>query len=423
MNAVSGSSVSDNSVDDVRLFGRRYRLYLTDAQAEQAARAAGACRFLWNAALEQRKTAWRFSKASVWSHEQALELPVIKRDPEFGWLRQAGIAQSLQQTLRDLDVAYRRFFQGVGAFPRFKRKGLHDSFRLPQGRDLAVRRLNRKWAEVRVPKLGWCRFRFSRLIDGEIRNATISKNALGWHISFCVRGKSVKKPAAGKPAVGVDRGVVATAVTSDGEFFHAPTAKASQCQRLLRLERKLARQRKGSKRRDSTKRQIGKQRARQARRRKDFTHKLTTGLVKQHGLIVIEDLKVKNMTRSAQGTAQKPGKNVAAKSGLNRMILEQSWGDIKRQLQYKTVWYGSTLTEVPAHHTSQTCHKCHHRSAENRKSQAVFHCKKCGHQEHADINAAKNIRSLAAGPAVTARRALCTSKAKKREPTKELAYV
>lgn len=102
------------------------------------------------------------------------------------WVGDDAIAQSLQQTLRGLDVAYRRYLAGLSDRPRFKSKRHGDSFRLPQGRDLPVRKLNRRWAEVRIPKLGWCRFRLSRPVAGEVRHAIVSRDALGWHVSFCV---------------------------------------------------------------------------------------------------------------------------------------------------------------------------------------------------------------------------------------------
>lgn len=149
----------------------------------------------------------------------------------FEWLAEDRIAQSLQQTLRDLDTAYRPWLRGEGGRPRFKRKGAGESFRLPQGRDLPVRKLNRRWAEVRLPKLGWCRFRLTRPIGGEIRYATVTRDALGWHVSFCVALNQRPAQANGRPPVGVDRGVAATVALSTGELRSCPAAgRASGCE-------------------------------------------------------------------------------------------------------------------------------------------------------------------------------------------------
>jgi putative transposase len=134
--------------------------------------------------------------------------------------------------------------------------------------------------------------------------------------------------------------------------------------------------------------------------RNDFLHKTSTEICKTHAIIVIEDLQVSNMSRSAAGTIAQPGKNVRAKSGLNRSILDQGWGEFRRQLEYKQKWRGGLVIAVPPHHTSQRCAACGCVSPENRISQSQFQCIECKHTENADLNAARNI--LAAGRAVIA---------------------
>ena len=389
------------------LAGRRYRLYLTPAQDEKATRVAGCCRAVYNAALEQRELAWRMRRQAVWGVQQMAELPELKRSDGFEWLAEDGIAQSLQQTLRDLDVAYRRWLRGEGGRPRFKRKAAGESFRLPQGRNLPIRKLNRRWAEVRLPKLGWCRFRLTRPIGGEIRHATVTRDPLGWHVSFCVALNQQPARANGGPPVGVDRGVATTVALSTGELHSCPTLRGGQAERLRKLCRKAGRQetlrrrrpnqqRRRSKRHQRTLDQLAGLRAREARIRYGWLHKLSTELATSHGMIAIEDLRVRNMTRSAKGTLAEPGVKVNAKTGLNRSVLAQGWGELRRQLQYKTVWYGSQLAEVPAQHSSQTCSACGVVHAESRESQARFLCIACGHAEHADVNAARVILARAA---------------------------
>jgi len=401
------SAVARDGSDQGIVAGRRYRLQLTRAQERQAGRIAGCCRAVWNAALEQRRVAWRMSGRRVWALEQMAELPDLKRGEGLGWLREDGIAQSLQQTLRDLDVAYRRYFAGLSERPRFKRKGRGESFRLPQGRDLAVHKLNRRWAEVRIPKLGWCRFRLARPLGGQIRHATVSRDALGWHISFCVALDQEPAERNGGPAVGVDRGIAATVALSTGELRRCLDLRVGQADRLRRLRRKAGRQetarrhRANDQRRRSARAQrtldaIARVCARETRIRNDFLHKLSTELATWHSLIAIENLQVKNMTRSAKGTLAQPGTGVAQKRGLNRSILAQGWGELHRQLAYKTGWYGSRLAVVPAACTSQTCSACGAVDARSRESQARFRCVACGHIENADVNAARVILARAA---------------------------
>jgi len=134
--------------------------------------------------------------------------------------------------------------------------------------------------------------------------------------------------------------------------------------------------------------------------RRDFLHKASTILSKNHAMIVVEALKITNMSKSAKGTLDNPGKQVRAKSGLNKSILDQGWGEFRRQLQYKLAWLGGLYIEVDPRYTSQTCSSCYYCSSENRLTQEDFCCKQCGHEENADTNAAKNV--LAAGHAVLA---------------------
>jgi putative transposase len=134
--------------------------------------------------------------------------------------------------------------------------------------------------------------------------------------------------------------------------------------------------------------------------RNDYLHKASTAISKNHAVVSMEDLQVKNMTKSVRGTVENPGSNVKAKSGLNRAIVDQGWGELKRQFGYKSVWQGGVLVLVPAKYTSQNCCECGQTEKGNRTTQAVFQCRACGHQDNADTNAAKNI--LGAGLALLA---------------------
>jgi IS605 OrfB family transposase len=402
--------------------GRRYRLALTGQQEQRLVQWSGALRALWNAALEQRRMAWRDCAVSVGLVEQCRDLTAARA--EIRWLADVP-AQTAQQTLRDLDRAYSNFFTGRAAFPRWRTRRAAAGLRFAQG--VEVRRLNRRWGEVRLPKLGWIRFRWTRPPGGQVKHATLTRDALGWHISLCVKLDQQPAEPNGGPAVGVDRGVVALAATSDGDQIRPEFWTAGERKRRRTLEQHLARQHRGSNRRRQTVAQLARLSARVARRRQHHLHKLSHKLTTERGLVAIEQLNVRSMTRSARGTIEQPGTNVLAKAGLNREILERGWSELHRQLQYKTAWYGSQLVTVPAAYSSQTCSECGVIDRESRESQARFRCRACGHTQNADINAARVIltralnqqQHMARGRRVTARGDLGDARSVKRERSRQ----
>ncbi|HEY3241359.1 MAG TPA: transposase [Acidimicrobiia bacterium] len=305
-----------------------------------------------------------------------------------------------QQALRDFAHAMDKWWAGTHGRPTWRRKGVNEGFRVVALRTGHVRRLNRHWGDVLVPKVGRVRFRWSRPV-GEARSYRVTRDRAGrWHLAFARLPLPLERSVTGL-AVGIDRGVANTLATSDGQFFSAPRMTESERARLTRLQRALARQRKGSGRRERTRLAIARLRASEADRVKDWVEKTTTALVRSHDLIAIEALPIRRMTRSARGTQANPGHHVRAKAGLNREILAQRWGLFARRLKDKAALAGVVIVEVPAAYTSQRCSAGGHVAAVNRKSQAIFRCVACGYTEHADTNAALNI--LAAGRAVTAR--------------------
>lgn len=411
------------------LKGQKYRLYLTEPQEAFAKQTAAACRAVYNAALEQRQTAYKQSGVSVSWAQQCAEIKEVRA--EFDWVGAAPV-DCLHQSVRDLDKAYKAFFARRAGYPRFRRKGRHESFRCRNSRgSLRVRRLSRRWGEVILPKIGWVRFRMDRPLDGELKYATVYHDGLGWQIAFCVEDGRAAAAANGGPPIGVDRGVAVSFALSDGRSFSVPDPPPGQARLLARLERRAGRQetarrhrppseRKRSNRHQRTYTAIASLRAKRARIRQDFIHNLTHNLSKSHGTVVIEDLNTRGMTASARGTLETPGINVRAKAGLNRLILHQGWHEFERQLNYKCEWYGSELARVPAPFTSQTCSSCGHIDAASRPAQAQFACTNCGHRENADVNAAKVILKSAektgATDVLAARGALGIVRAVKREP-------
>jgi putative transposase len=385
--------------------GRKYRLYPTADQAERLIAWGHTCRAIWNVALEQRRFAWEQRRHTIRATEQCAHLTQARTD--LGWMADLP-AQCGQQILRRMDQAYENWWNpghSAGA-PERKKRGTRMSVPFP-GQAVRVTRLNRKWGVVRLPKLGDVRFRWSRA-PGEIRNATVTLDGTGsWHVSFGVLAGATPSPANGLPGCGVDFGVACSAYVSDEDEprLMPPTLTPGERKRLLGLQRRKARQVAFAKKHNAgrysnrlrkTIRMIAGLTARQAQRRLNFTHQLTTDLAKNHGWVGIESLNVRGMTASAKGSARKPGTNVRQKAGLNRAILDNAWGQRRRQLDYKAPRYGSELRVVPAAGTSQTCSKCKVRDPASRPGCGrVFACTACGHTEHADKNAAIEIEDRA----------------------------
>jgi IS605 OrfB family transposase len=304
-----------------------------------------------------------------------------------------------QQALRDFAQAMSHFFAGTHRRPTWRKAGRHEGFRIVgrRGRHWDVRHLSRKTGEVRVPKVGWVRFRWSRMIPDEVKSFRVTRDRAGrWHIAFAWIPPPMTGPGTGA-VVGVDRGVTVSAALSTGELLSAPGLRDGEAKRLLRLQRRLARAKPGSNRREQVKTAIGRLKSHETDRRTDWAEKTSTDLARRFDTVRVEDLKIKNMVRSARGTVEVPGRNVRAKAGLNRSIHAAGWGRLVMRLEDKAP---GRVERIDPAYTSQICNACGHCAAENRESQAVFRCRACGHADHADVNAAKNI---AVGRTVTAR--------------------
>ena len=359
----------------------------------------GQARVIWNVALEQMNTARALGLRCEWGTWDG-QLAELRNTEGLEWLKE-GSSSVQQQVLRQLRRAFVNFWQNPGHFgrPRFRSKHrTRDGFVV---RDVSVLKLNRKWSAVRVPKAGWVKFRRDRPL-GEHGMAHVTRDRQGrWHVSFSAPQTPVES-AEGSEArsVGVDRGVTDTVATSDGELVNIPQAAPKEVRQLKELQRRLARQQPGSVRRQRTKDAIAKIHARNADRRKDWVEKLSTKLVSDNAVIVFEDLRVANMVRSASGTIERPGINVAAKRGLNAAIAASCWGMLERRTRDKAEATGRAFVVVPAAHTSQSCSRCGHTDRRNRVGKD-FLCSACAHEDDADINAANNI--LVAGLAVIRR--------------------
>jgi transposase len=237
-----------------------------------------------------------------------------------------------------------------------------------------------------------------------------------WHVAFAVIPAPVQGPGTGE-VVGVDRGVAVSAALSTGELLHCPGLSAREARRLRSAERKSAKARRGSNRCRGARAAAARLKAREASRRKDWAEKASTGLARRFDVIRVEDLKIRNMTRSARGTKDAPGRNVAAKAGLNRGIGKAGWGLLVRRLEDKAP---GRVEKVPPAYTSQRCSACGHTAKESRESQAAFRCVACNFACNADVNAARNI---AAGHAVKARGGDGNTRPVNREPQLALLRV
>ncbi len=379
----------------------RERLYPGEQELSVLVRHCADARYVWNLALEQRNLWVRGRSQKITCNNQMNELTEARK---VTWLKE-GSSAIQQQALRDLDRAFQNWWKRPDHFgrPTWRKAGINEGFAI---RDLSVRRINRKWGQVFVPKCGWVKFRVTReWSDIETASsARVTKDRSDrWFVSFTRPAPPLDRESTGA-IVGIDMGVTHTVATSTGQFLDMPELLTKgECQRKRRLQRKLARQVKGSNRRKATKLAIAKLSAKETDRRKDWIEKTTTDLVREYDLIALEDLKITNMTRSAKGTVENPGKNVAQKRGLNRSILEQGWGMFRQRLADKAINAIAPVEIIainPAY-TSLRCSECGHTEQKNRKSQAIFCCLSCDYADNADVNAARNI--IAAGLAVTGR--------------------
>jgi putative transposase len=368
------------------MLARGYRFKL-DPTAEQEAlfrQFAGVCRLVYNLGLEQRATWGR--KHRIGYVQQAADLTRLRA--EFDWIR-AVYVSCQQQALRDLDRAFVNFFAGRARYPTRRKKGVNDAFRFP-GREVETRRINAKWGAVRLPKIGWVRFRDTRPLRGTLKNATVTGGPDGWHVSFACEIEH-EAPARLPDVVGIDRGVVNTLALSTGEMLSVPLSLDRIEGAKRRAQRTLSRRKRGSRRYARQRNRIARLQARAGRVRRDFHHRAALDIARRFGVAVLEDLRIKNMTTSASGTVAEPGRMVRQKAGLNRSILNQGWGAFELILSYKMEERGGRVVKTDPAFTSQTCSACGVVDARSRKSQAIFECVECGHRDNADSNAANNI--------------------------------
>ncbi len=376
-----------------RLQAFKFELMPNGEQQRQMRRFAGACRFVFNKALALQQDRHKAGEKKLGYADLCKSLTDWKSEAQTLWLTETP-SQPLQQSLKNLERAYKNFFEKRADFPRFKKKGVSDSFRYPQGF-----KLDQPNNRIFLPKLGWLRYCNSRDVLGEVKNVTVSQSCGKWFVSIQTEREADGQIPKGA-AVGIDMGIARFATLSDGSYLEPLNSFKQHQQRLARYQRAMSRKVQFSKNWTKAKARVQRIHNRIANVRKDFLHKASTKISQNHAMVAIEDLQIRNMSKSARGTSDQPGKKVKQKSGLNRSILYQGWGEFRRQLEYKTQWRGGFVIAVPPQYTSQECPCCGSVSKDNRQTQAKFACVECGFEENADLIGAINI--LARGHSVLA---------------------
>ncbi|MEU3611880.1 transposase [Streptomyces sp. NPDC006872] len=390
-----------------RQFGHRARLALSPAGVRAADDQAHAARTMWNLLHAW----WRMmpkEKRTLANVDAAIRQ--ARQDIDFLAVLPA---QAAQAVLKTYFQAWKNCWDGRADAPNFKgRPRTVMSVDIPQGLDLNITRVHRRWGMVNIPKVGRVRFRWTQDLpvgkragaENRITGARLVKDALGWHIAFRVQTLEVKPDPHQGPDVGIDVGVIVPIALSDGETYeHGEWLTGKEQARLLHLEQRAAQRKRHRRPGECTSRrlhrtydQIAGLRAKAKRRALDWQHQTTTAIARTYGTVVVEALTITNMVKSARGTIEEPGKSVAQKSGLNRSISQEAWGRTVTMLTYKTAHLGGTLVKVPAPGTSRRCSACGFTTPGSRESQAVFVCRSpgCGWSGNADHNAARNVLHL-----------------------------
>jgi putative transposase len=394
---------------------RAYKFRLRPTRKQEAA--LDACledtRQLYNAALEERREAWRMGRHKITFYSQDAQLKEIRAEDAERYGRWAFTCE--RAAIRRLDEAFQGFFRRVKAgekpgYPRFKGRGWWDSVEW-------VEKSGARWDSVPHPKvtrvylkgIGHIRVHQHRPVGGQVKTITAKREAGRWYVMLSCDDVPAEPLESVGSAVGIDVGVASFLTISSGVHVPNPRHLAATADRLGAAQRELTCKKRGSSRRKKAVAKVARLHGKVRRQRLDDAHKTALALVRGHDVIVHEDLKIANMTRrpkprpDGSGGGHEPN-GAAAKSGLNKSINDAGWGIFLRVLSAKAESAGRQVIAVDPSHTSQRCAQCGHTAAGNRATQAEFRCLACGHQADADVNAARNI--LRAGLALQeARRA------------------
>ena len=369
--------------------GFRYRIYPTQDQAARFCEWENTLRFLWNLALEQRLQCLArpgHHRVFITAFDQSKELTDIRKEAD--WI--ADVPRDVStQMLIELDKAWQRFFKGISKQPRWKKR-LRGAIGICETKPKAWRIDGNT---LRFPKVGNVKMRLHRPLEGKPKTCTIRRDGDQWFVGISCEVEIPNPVPSGKPAIGLDLGVVNLIAGSDGTLVKNHRFSEKSKRQLRNAQNIVARRRKGSNNQIKAKVRVARLHRKIRRQREHVLHVESHRITKSHGCAIVEKLNIVNMSASAKGTLDEPGRNVKQKSGLNRAILDSGWHSFVSKLKYKMEWSGGAVVEVAAAYSSQTCNICGAVDKNNRVSQSRFCCILCGHEEHADINAAKVLLS------------------------------
>lgn len=338
-----------------------------------------------NAALQERRDAWKLQRKSITYRMQQDELTSLRADGSYDWLA----CDIMRDPLRRVDHAFKAFFRRCKSgdkpgFPRFRSRRRYDSFSFTAS---TVREKS-----IRIPNLGDMRIRGGRPISGKPKLVTVKREGKRWNARIvCDLGPAPEKRVVFS-AIGVDLGVSTFVTLSNGCQIENPRWTAQAQNKITAASRRLALKKKGSANRLKAKEMLRRAHQSAANQRLNYCHHVSKWLIDRYDLIAHEDLKIVNMTRSAKGTVEQPGKNVAQKAGLNRSILDAAWGTLLHQLAYKAEYAGRTVVKVNPRGTSQRCSRCGETVSKTLAERR--HICACGADLDRDHNAALNILRL-----------------------------
>ena len=352
----------------------KYRIYPNKQQEELIQKTFGCCRFVYNYYLDKRKEYYEKDKATFTYNMCSKDLTQLKK--ELIWLKEPD-KDSLQKSLKDLDMAYQKFFKEHSGYPKFKsKKDRHKSYRTSCTNN-NIRFENK---HIKLPKLGLVKVRDKQIPQGRILNATISQESNGqYYCSLCCTDVEFVQYEKTSQNIGIDLGLVDFAILSDGAKIENPRFYEKSERKLAKLQRELSRKTIGSNRWNKARVKVAKLQKHISNQRNDFLHKLTTNIVKNFGVISIEDLDVKSMRETDSNTR-------------NKRVGDVSWSEFRRMLTYKCEWYGKTLSVIDRYFpSSQICHCCGHKDGKKDESVRNWICPECHSELDRDVNASINI--------------------------------
>ena len=380
---------------------RSYKFLMRPTRKQEAAlmECLEDTRQLYNAALEERREAWRMGRRNVSFYSQCAQLKEIRADDSERFRRWSFTCE--QAAIRRLDRAFQGFFRRVSAghkpgYPRFKGRGWWDSIEWRQGNGA-------RWdsephptvTRVYLRGIGHVRVHQHRAVRGRVKTIIARRENGRWYVTLSCDDVPAEPLEPAGSAVGIDLGVASFLTTSSGVHVPNPRYLTASAGRLAAAQRDLARKRRGGGRRKKVAARVAGLHGKVRRQRLDHAHKTARALVRDYGVIVHERLQITNMTKRPRprpdGSGGYEPNGAAAKAGLNRSINDAGWGIFIRILSAKAESAGRKVIAVDPRHTSQRCAKCGHIAGGNRVTQEAFRCLACGHQAHADVNAARNI--------------------------------